>query len=136
MARVRDQVVVDVDHPADHALQVALRNDLVGGTGEIGVEGLLRDRVTARRSSTISAILRTTRSRSTTTGQACDGLRDEAAFEVEIPSIVVVALEGGELELPKIGRGAVQQAAVVRHFLEEEGIGVVEDGEIDLAIGE
>lgn len=77
-----------------------------------------------------------TRSRSTTRRSGGEGLGDEAALEIEIFPVVLVALEGQKLQPAKVGLGAVEQATVVGHLLEEERIGVIQDRQVDLPVGE
>src|SRR5712691_10799097 len=90
--------------------------------------------VAARKSSRIIAILRTTRSRSTTSRGA--GLGDEATLEVEIPPMVLIAFERVRLQSAKFHLGPVKQATMIGHLFQEERVGVVEHREIDLPGGE
>ena len=50
--------------------------------------------------------------------------------------MVLVALEGVELQAAKLGFGAVEPPAVLRDLLQEERIGTVENREIEFPAGE
>src|SRR3990172_6729961 len=90
----------------------------------------------ARRSSTLRAIFRVTRSRSTMGGWVPDGPGDEPPLEVEVLPVVLVAPEGVELEALQSRGVAVEQAAALRDLLEEQRIGAVEDRQVDLPVRE
>ena len=50
--------------------------------------------------------------------------------------MVLVALERVELEALEIRLRAMEKAAILGHLLEEERVGVVDDGQVHLSIGE
>ena len=50
--------------------------------------------------------------------------------------MILGALERVELQPAQVGLGAVEEAAAVRHLLEEERVGAVQDRHVDLPPGE
>lgn len=47
--------------------------------------------------------------------------------------MILVALEGVQLEAAELGVGAVEQAAVVHDLFQKQGVGAIENREIELA---
>jgi len=67
-----------------------------------------------------------------------DGERsgNEGAFEVEVPAVVLIALERVKLKAAKVRQVPMENPAAVGNLLEKERVGVVENGQVEFAVGE